>query len=71
MHVKADKEVETQMQRTNTQIPRGRWGGGLELDVYTSVQFSCSTVSDSLYKIDAMFKLVAQLVKNLPAMQKT
>ena len=39
--------------------------------MYTSVQFSCSTVSDSLYKIDAMFKLVAQLVKNLLAMQET
>ena len=43
----------------------------MELDVYTSVQFSCSTVSDSSYKIGAMFKLVAQLVKNLLAMQET
>ena len=39
--------------------------------MYTSVQFSHSTVSDSLYKIDATFKLVTQLVENLLAVQET
>lgn len=34
-------------------------------------QFSHSTVSDSLYKIDAAFKLVTQLVENLLAVQET
>ena len=39
--------------------------------MYTSVPFSHSTVSDSLYKIDATFKLVTQLVENLLAVQET
>ena len=59
-------EIETQIQRTDVWTPKGEkgvWNGWVDGDwhIYTV---------DTMYKIDRA-PLVAQAVKNLPAMQKT